>query len=139
MARSAIRLIGIFAGGVVLVGSVWVFLLGRGGTAKQPSPGEAGAPALYREHCARCHGEAGRGDGPDSRFLLRRLLDFTDRQAMAKLTDEYLALIIKNGGDLLGKPGMPAYRTLSDAEIQALVEYLRRFSQSDSSPAGKPQ
>ncbi|HYM67436.1 MAG TPA: c-type cytochrome, partial [Patescibacteria group bacterium] len=42
-------------------------------------PGAAGAAdeALYRRHCAVCHGIAGRGDGPAAGLLSPRPRDFT--------------------------------------------------------------
>jgi mono/diheme cytochrome c family protein len=45
---------------------------------------------------------------------------------MASLPDRYLADIIRHGGSTLGKPGMPSFGfVLSDAEIDALVQYVR--------------
>jgi mono/diheme cytochrome c family protein len=46
--------------------------------------------------------------------------------AMASLPDRYLADLIRHGGSSLGKPGMPSFGfVLSDAEIDALVQYVR--------------
>jgi mono/diheme cytochrome c family protein len=45
---------------------------------------------------------------------------------MAPLPDRYLADIIRHGGSTLGKPGMPSFGfVLNDAEIDALVQYVR--------------
>jgi hypothetical protein len=45
---------------------------------------------------------------------------------MASLPDRYLADLIRHGGSSLGKPGMPSFGfVLSDAEIDALVQYVR--------------
>ena len=45
---------------------------------------------------------------------------------MDSLSDEYLFLLIRNGGAALGKPGMPAFGYhLTDDEIRELIRYLR--------------
>jgi mono/diheme cytochrome c family protein len=45
---------------------------------------------------------------------------------MSRRSDEYLFLLIKNGGATIGKPGMPAFGYhLTDDEIRELVRYLR--------------
>jgi mono/diheme cytochrome c family protein len=52
--------------------------------------------------------------------------NLADPRAMAGLSDEYLFLLIRNGGAALGKPGMPAFGYhLSDDEIRELIHYLR--------------
>ena len=38
---------------------------------------------LYRANCARCHGEEGRGDGPEAADLPVAATDFTDQAVMA--------------------------------------------------------
>jgi mono/diheme cytochrome c family protein len=58
---------------------------------------------------------------------------------MRTLSDDYLFLVIKHGGGLFGKPGMPSWgQKLTDSEIRALVVYVRRFSspRPQSPPAG---
>jgi mono/diheme cytochrome c family protein len=45
---------------------------------------------------------------------------------MASLPDRYLADLIRHGGSALGKPGMPSFGfVLSDAEIEAVIQYVR--------------
>jgi high-affinity iron transporter len=41
-----------------------------------PSPGRG--ETVFRTHCRSCHGERGKGDGPDAAGLGRRPADFTD-------------------------------------------------------------
>jgi mono/diheme cytochrome c family protein len=49
---------------------------------------------------------------------------------MRSHSDRYLFDIIKHGGAPVGRPGMPAFGFhLSDAEIEALVRYLRELSE----------
>jgi mono/diheme cytochrome c family protein len=86
-----------------------------------PEPGRT----LYERHCATCHGARGRGDSWRARLLFLRPGDLSS-PATAALTDQYLADIVRHGGSALGKPGMPSFGfVLSEAEIEALVQYLR--------------
>jgi mono/diheme cytochrome c family protein len=86
-----------------------------------PEPGRA----LYQAHCASCHGAAGRGDSWRARLLFLRPGDLSS-PAIASLPDQYLADLIRHGGSSFGKPGMPSFGfVLSDAEIEAVIQYLR--------------
>jgi mono/diheme cytochrome c family protein len=86
-----------------------------------PEPGRT----LFQAHCATCHGRAGRGDSWRARLLFLRPGDLSS-PAMASLTDQYLAELIRHGGSTYGKPGMPSFGfVLSDAEIDAVIQYVR--------------
>jgi mono/diheme cytochrome c family protein len=39
---------------------------------------------LYQENCSRCHGAAGKGDGPNAESLSMEVADFTDQKKMAE-------------------------------------------------------
>jgi mono/diheme cytochrome c family protein len=96
--------------------------------AGPPLPGPEPGRALYRAHCATCHGADGRGGAWRARLLWLRPGDLTTPEAAA-LSPTYLADLLRHGGASLGKPGMPSFGfALSDAEIQAVVEYLRALS-----------
>jgi cytochrome c oxidase cbb3-type subunit 3 len=73
---------------------------------------------LFSQHCAVCHGQAGRG-GVGTPLALESFL--------SGVSDEYLAKTIRNG-----RPGrvMPAFRTLSDAQVAAIVRHVRSWSES---------
>jgi mono/diheme cytochrome c family protein len=119
------------------------FLWGEGGRAgktgrdeERPAPGPApvartspprDAQALYGRHCAACHGERGRGDGYNARFLPVPPAAHADRYFMSRRTDDRLFDGIYGGGYVLGASArMPAFgETLSRAEIRGLVRYLR--------------
>jgi mono/diheme cytochrome c family protein len=82
----------------------------------------------YLSSCAPCHGANGHGSWRATIFLIRPG-DLTDGRAMTRLSDEYIFDLIKNGGAVIGKPAMPAFGYhLSDAEIRALVAYVRTLS-----------
>ena len=68
---------------------------------------------LYVQHCAACHGLDGRGGVG----VPLSLPDF-----LATVDDRYLFQTIR-----LGRPGrtMPAFQTLSDAQVDAIVNHLR--------------
>jgi mono/diheme cytochrome c family protein len=91
-----------------------------------PEPGRK----LYQMHCATCHGAAGRGDSWRARLLFLRPGDLAS-PALATLPDRYLVELIRYGGSAYGKPGMPSFGfVLTDAEIEAVVLYVRTLAQT---------
>ena len=109
---------------LLLAGSVLALLF-----LPHPVPKTATAvQRAYLTRCATCHGANGRGSWRATIFFIRPG-DLTDREAMSRLSDDYLFGLIKNGGATIGKPGMPAFGYhLSDAEIRALVAHVRMLS-----------
>ncbi len=71
---------------------------------------------LFSRHCVACHGEEGRG-GVGVPLALPAFLESVD--------DRFLTVTIREG-----RPGrvMPSFRTLSDAQIQAIVSYIRSWT-----------
>lgn len=107
---------------LALVGGIAALLLAP---LPEPPPGPEPGRTLYRAHCATCHGADGRGDSWRARLLLLRPGHLASPD-VAALPDAYLADIIRQGGSTFGKPGMPSFGfTLGDAEIRALIAYLR--------------
>jgi mono/diheme cytochrome c family protein len=95
-------------------------------------PGPEPGRSLFHGHCATCHGSDGRGGSWRARLLLLRPGNLTSPETAA-LPDAYVADIIRQGGSTFGKPGMPSFGfTLTDAEVQALIAYLRAL------PSPKP-
>lgn len=94
--------------------------------------GEDQGIALYRFHCAACHGEEGAGDGPAADFVYPRPRDFTtgvfkdkNSPAAALPTDEDLFNTIKSG---LPGTAMPAWGSLlDDAQIRSLIPVVKGF------------
>ncbi|GBC83012.1 Cbb3-type cytochrome c oxidase subunit FixP [bacterium HR10] len=79
---------------------------------------------LFAEHCAMCHGDAGKGDGPMAEALETKPADLTDRARMTLQSDGELFWKISKGN-----PPMPDFEgTLSTEEIWHLVNYLRALA-----------
>src|SRR3954464_5036921 len=109
------------------------FALALLGIASAPAHAAApGKPLSAREnfekHCVDCHGN----DGKAQTRLGKKsgAKNLTDRAAMAKLSDEEIFKTIKFGRkNSKGEDKMDAFQNdLSDAEITALVTYVRTFS-----------
>jgi putative ABC transport system permease protein len=83
----------------------------------------------YKVYCARCHGDAGQGDGPDAGTLTTHPRNFKDCATMGKLSDDTMFKAIKDGGSAVGLSGdMPAWNAgLSDDEIHGVMTYIRQF------------
>lgn len=71
---------------------------------------------LYEQHCAVCHGEAGAGGVG---------LPLANASLLSSVSDDYLRTTIR-----LGRPGrvMPPFAHLSEAEVEAVIGYVRGFS-----------
>ncbi len=83
--------------------------------------------ALWADHCAGCHGEAGRGDGPASSWLRPAPPDLTSRE----YTLERLSDILWNG---IAGTSMPAWRDQSPQKLAALAAVVREFAAPAETP-----
>jgi len=72
----------------------------------------------YQINCAVCHGDAGAGDGPATRFGMPGISIVTDMTRGR--TDGYLFGMIRNGRGL-----MPPYNRIEDADRWDVVNYVR--------------
>ena len=84
----------------------------------------------YNYYCAQCHGLEGKGDGPnatESQPVSPK--DHTDAKEMSELTKDDVIKVIRGGGAATGKSTMmpPFGKTITEAEIQDLVNYLRKL------------
>lgn len=88
---------------------------------------------LYRENCAPCHGESGKGDGLGARSLPVRPADHTDAGAMKSRSDAFLRDVIARGGSAMGLSSfMPAWQgVFKETEITDLVGYIRSLASSN--------
>ncbi len=101
------------------------------------------AQRVYLEKCAFCHGQDGRGNGTAAPSMIPRPRDFTQGQFKYKSTptdappsDDDLIKVVTDG---LHASGMPYFRgVLSDADIRAVVAYVKDFSKVFAAPAPSP-
>jgi mono/diheme cytochrome c family protein len=81
---------------------------------------------LYRDKCASCHGDSGKGDGHDASLYDPAPTNFTDRDRMAAVTDGELFYKLSEGH----KP-MPSFRKrLTEDQRWRLVLLLRSFAEA---------
>ena len=87
----------------------------------------------WGQNCTRCHGQIGRGDGPQGPMFKAK--DLTDPAWQRSVTDEQIALTIKNG-----RGQMPPF-PLPDSTIKSLVHLVRLLDSSkirDTDSDGAP-
>jgi mono/diheme cytochrome c family protein len=88
----------------------------------------ASGEALYATHCVRCHGVAGRNDGPDSDPAYVNA-DLTDAERIEINPDGVVFYKIWNGrGGLIPHERMPGFGfsgVLSKSDVWALVAYVQ--------------
>ena len=117
--------------------------------ARKPTPARAAAPGVtpapvspsyelrlgkqaFQYYCQSCHGETGAGDGFNAFNLDPRPRDLSDPAFQRKKTDAELSDAIQRGGAGVGLSALmpPWGKTLSRAEIERLVLYLRTLKKS---------
>jgi mono/diheme cytochrome c family protein len=91
----------------------------------QARAADADGAVVYRQNCVACHGSKADGKGPAAAALRPPPTDFTKASFWEGRTDEQVAASIRAGRP--GTPMMP-YASLSDAELSALVIWLRSQS-----------
>jgi mono/diheme cytochrome c family protein len=84
----------------------------------------AAAKEIFNDQCASCHGEGGKGDGPDAPMYSVKPADLTDAHMGSEMTDGEIFYKISEGR----KP-MPTFKkTLTDEQRWQLVHYVRAFA-----------
>ncbi len=84
----------------------------------------AAAKALYLERCAQCHGEEGKGDGPEAAMYDVKPADFTDPHMMGEMTEGEIFWKISEG-----RRPMPSFKKqLTEEQRWQLVNYLRTLA-----------
>lgn len=79
--------------------------------------------ALYRQHCASCHGKEGYGDGKKSGDLDTEMRDFTTKAVQSQTDGE---LYYKS---FIGRDEMPNFtkKIPSEEDRWLLINYLRKL------------
>jgi mono/diheme cytochrome c family protein len=79
---------------------------------------------IYRGSCAGCHGDEGRGDGPVSARIVPTPTDFLKGPWKRGDSPDAIRKSIVEGV----LPAMAPLRTLTDEELSALVEHVRKLA-----------
>lgn len=86
---------------------------------------------VYDMYCVGCHGNAGDGNGPAAKRLIIKPRDFTSGIYKFRSTDSSslpmeidLHRTIKRG---LSRVSMPAFPLMPEADLLALIEYIKAF------------
>jgi cytochrome c553 len=89
----------------------------------------AAAKTNYDTFCVKCHGPSGKGDGPAAATLSTSPRNFTDCAAMARISNDTMFNVIKNGGAANGlSKDMQAWSSgFEDGEMHDLIAYIRTF------------
>ena len=96
------------------------------GFAAAMSASAADAKENWDKSCAKCHGPDGKGQTKMGQKL--GIKDYTDAKVQEALKDEQAIKAIKEGlKDKEGTTLMKPTEGLSDADIKALVAYVRGF------------
>ena len=98
------------------------------------------AVQLYAKWCAACHGDGGKGDGPNAASLPVKPAMHSSREAMAARPDDSLFDTIASGGAVMNRsPRMPPFGgTLSAAEIRTLVRHIRTLCRCEGPAWSRP-
>jgi high-affinity iron transporter len=102
------------------------------GSLRHPSDQVAQGEGLYFQGCVTCHGVTGAGDGTVSRSLSTLPPELGSLAWHAERSDSQLAVVVREGK--LGTP-MPPTSSLSPAQIQSVVAYLRTLPMRQSALA----
>lgn len=100
--------------------------------AEQPSPDTEAGRVAYEQHCSRCHGITGKGDGfygkrlyPKPRDLTSGIFKFRSTESGSAPTDDDLFYTLSHG---LNAGGMPDWVHLDEATRWQLVYYLKTLT-----------
>jgi cytochrome c6 len=87
---------------------------------------EIDTPALWKQHCLKCHGAEGKADTKMGKTL--KLRDYSDPEVQKAMTDEEIVKATAEGVTVDGKEKMKPFKDkLSEEEIAALAKLVRSF------------
>ena len=88
------------------------------------------AREIYLEQCAQCHGEHGKGDGPEATMHSQAPADLTDTRHINAVTDGEIFYQISEGR----KPMPPFKKRLTEDQRWGLVLLVRSLSAPSANP-----
>jgi mono/diheme cytochrome c family protein len=89
------------------------------------------AKAIYMDNCAQCHGEQGKGDGPEAMMYDPMPADLSDAHMMSEMSDGEIFWKISEG-----RRPMPSFKKrFTDEQRWQLVNFVRTFAAKPAPPA----
>ena len=111
-----------------------LFLAVNAAAQTPAAPAKPDAAKIFAAKCTTCHAKDGKGSLPMARMFKLKdptVLNLT-AEATSKMTDAELVKTITDG-----REKMPAFKgKLKDAEMAALVSYIRALSAAPKAPEG---
>ncbi|HEX6315514.1 MAG TPA: c-type cytochrome, partial [Gemmatimonadaceae bacterium] len=107
----------------------WSIVAWINGLRAPPDGHMATGEGVWLQRCASCHGVAGGSNGPMSASLSRLPRELSSFAWQAERSDVQIAQAIRDG---VAGTAMPAARDLTDAELDALVAWVRSLSLGDA-------
>jgi mono/diheme cytochrome c family protein len=94
-----------------------------------PAVAEVPGKKTYETYCVACHGIDGKADGAGALAMNPRPRALVDKDWQAKVTDEHIYKVIKEGGAAVGLSATmaPWGAAIADDEIKNVVQYVRHF------------
>lgn len=85
---------------------------------------------IFDQMCAGCHGTYGNGQEGTKSGFVPRIGTLANKEYMESVPDDYLKMIIKKGGEYMGKiAAMPAWEhKFNDEQVAGLVAHIRTFT-----------
>ena len=85
---------------------------------------------IFEQMCAGCHGTYGNGQEGTKSGFVPRVGTLANKAYMASVPDDYLLMVIKKGGEYMGKiAAMPAWEhKFNDEQVADLVAHIRTFT-----------
>jgi mono/diheme cytochrome c family protein len=109
----------------VLLTLVMVAIFSSWVAAQNEMPNIIRGAAIYEQHCLRCHGTSGDGNGPDSKFLIVPPANFQSAESRLKPEGEMLN-IIEYG--IIFSPMHGWGDRLSDEDMLDVLGYIRHLA-----------
>ena len=111
----------------------------RAGTDPSLDRAAAQGRRIFLATCATCHGDQGRGDGPNASRLAPRPPDLQSSLPVLPATD--MRRIVESGSAAVGRSPLcpPHARDLGDEGIDAVLAYLRTIGRDRLARSGQVQ
>ncbi|MDQ0140773.1 c-type cytochrome [Cupriavidus necator] len=94
---------------------------------------------VYAQHCAACHGNDGRGEGPLAASLPQWPPTLASPLLARRADGELFWHVLSGMRDRRGQPTMPAFRgRLADREAWAVIDYMKALSAANRAKGNWP-